>query len=167
MKIYLASDHAGFFLKGKVRSFLQKQGYAIEDFGPHEENPSDDYPDFIKKVAQIIAQHPFEKGIVIGGDGQGEAMVANKFPGVRAAVFYGPMLPIAPIDVKGTQVSDPFAIIRLTRQHNNANILSIGARFVTEEDTLKAITSFLETDFSQEERHIRRIAKIQTIEKNI
>ena len=165
MKIYLASDHAGFSLKGKIREFLQKQGYAIEDFGPHEENPTDDYPDFIKKVAQTISLHPYEKGIVIGGDGEGEAIVANKFPGVRAVVFYGPCMPLAAIDAQGTQTADPFAIIRLTRQHNNANILSMGARFLTEEDSLKAVSIWLETDFSKEERHVRRIAKITQIEK--
>lgn len=165
MKIYLASDHAGFFLKGKIREFLQKQGYGVEDFGPHAENPADDYPDFIKKVAQMVSLHPHEKGIVIGGDGEGEAIVANKYPGVRAVVFYGPCLPIAAIDAKGTETSDPFALIRLTRQHNNANVLSLGARFLTDQDALKAVSLWLETDFSKEERHIRRITKIAQIEK--
>lgn len=165
MKIYIASDHAGFSLKEIVRAFLQKQGYSLEDFGPYEKNPQDDYPDFIKQVAQVVSNHPHERGIVIGGDGQGEAIVANKFSGVRAVVFYGPCLPIAPIDANGTETADPFAIVRLTRQHNNANILSLGARFVTEADALKAISIWLETDFSKVERHVRRIAKIAHIEK--
>jgi ribose 5-phosphate isomerase B len=165
MKVYLASDHAGFFLKEKVRDFLQKQGYSVEDLGAYKEDADDDYPDFIKKVAQIISTHPYEKGIVIGGDGEGEAMVANKFPGVRAGVFYGGCLPVSAIDITGTQSDDPFAIVRLTRQHNDANILSIGARFLNQEDALRAIMIWLETKFSKEKRHVRRIAKIEHIER--
>ncbi len=99
-------------------------------------------------------------GIVIGGSGQGEAMVANRVSGARAMVFYGPRLPMGAINIEGHKSDDPFEIVRLARQHNDANILSIGARFVSEEEAKQAILIFLETEFSNEERHFRRVKKI-------
>ncbi|MDP2629662.1 MAG: RpiB/LacA/LacB family sugar-phosphate isomerase [Candidatus Harrisonbacteria bacterium] len=144
MRIHLAADHAGFELKEKVKQFLLELEYEVEDHGAEEFQKEDDYPDFIKPVAEAIAANPQEKGILFGGSGQGEAMVANRFAGVRAAVYSG----------------GPQDIIRLSREHNDANMLSIGARFLSEEEALNAIKLWLELPFPKEERHQRRIDKI-------
>lgn len=151
MKIYLATDHAGFELKEKVKGFLKNHGYNIEDCGAHEFDKEDDYPDFIAKAAEAVSKDPEDsKGIIFGGSGQGEAIVANKYKNIRAAVFYGG--------------SDSLEIIKLSREHNNANVLSIGARFVKDEEAIKAVKFWLETPFPGEERHKRRIDKISAIE---
>lgn len=146
--IYLATDHAGFELKEKIKEFLKKEGYEVEDCGAFRFDKDDDYPDFIAKAAEAVAKDPQGRGIILGGSGQGEAMVANKFSGVRAVVYYGDM-----------------DMIPLTREHNDANILSIGARFLTEDEAIEAVRLFLETPFTSEERHIRRINKIKKIER--
>lgn len=150
MKIYLATDHAGFELKEKVKQYLEREGYKVEDFGAYEFDKEDDYPDFISKAAEAVSKNPQNRAIILGGSGQGEAMVANKFPNVRAVVFYGN------IDM-----------IPLTREHNDANILSLGARFLTEDEAIEAVRLFLEIPFSNEDRHVRRIDKIKQLEKNI
>ncbi len=148
MKVYLATDHAGFELKEKVKDFLIKEGYELEDCGAYELDPDDDYPDFISKAAKKVSQDPGSFGVIFGGSGQGEAMVANKFPNVQAAVYYG-------------KVEEMPA---LTRQHNDSNILSLGARFLTADEANSAVKLFLETSFTNEERHARRIEKIKAIE---
>lgn len=163
MKIFLATDHAGFALKEKVYEYLTGKEYVVEDCGAYEFDEGDDFPDFISVAAQHVSENPEDRAIIFGGSGQGEAMVANKFPGVRAAVFYGPLLPIEPIDVAGNKSKDPFEIVRLTREHNDANVLSLAARFVSLEDAKKAIDVFLGTPFSGAERHTRRIEKIDNI----
>ncbi len=150
MQIFIASDHAGFELKEKLKVFLKELGYEMEDKGAFELNPDDDYPDFIALVAEEIALRQAQgdhdaKGIVIGGSGQGEAICANKFKSVRAAVFYGG-------DKK---------IISLSREHNDANVLSLGARFLNEEEAKEAVKLWLETPFSKDERHIRRIKMLE------
>ncbi len=145
MKVYLATDHAGFELKEKIKEFLVKEGFEVKDFGAYSLDLEDDYPDFISKAAQAISKDPGSRAIILGGSGQGEAMVANKFPGVRAAVYYG----------KIEQVPC------LTRQHNDSNVLSLGARFLKEEEAIEAVKLFLETPFSGEPRHVRRIEKIK------
>jgi ribose 5-phosphate isomerase B len=142
--IYLASDHAGFELKSKIAEFLKKEGIPFEDMGPHIYDENDDYPDFIIPAAKKVAEKPENKGIVLGGSGQGEAIAANKVKGVRAALYYGGQKDI----------------VKLSRTHNDANILSLGARFVKAEEALEAVKVWLSTDFSQEERHRRRIEKI-------
>lgn len=147
MKIYLASDHAGFKLKEEIRHFLVEEGYNVADLGPNREAPDDDYPDYIRPVAERVSLETGAVGIVFGGSGQGEAMVANRFSGVRAAVWYG----------KNER------IITLSREHNDANILSIGARFVSTDDAKHAIRLWLTTPFSHEPRHERRIDKIDKI----
>jgi ribose 5-phosphate isomerase B len=148
MRIYLAADHAGFLLKERVKQWLKGRGYTWQDEGAFSLEAADDYPDFVHIVARHVAAAPDEdRGIVFGGSGQGEAMVANRYPGVRAAVFYG-----------GSE-----QIVELSRVHNNANILSLGARFVTEEAALEAVKLWLETDFSRAERHVRRIKKIDNL----
>lgn len=147
--IYLATDHAGFELKDKIKEFLNRVGYEVEDCGAYSPNPEDDYPDFISKAAEAVSKNPDSKAIILGGSGQGEAIVANKFPNVRAVVYYG----------KAEEVP------QLARLHNDANILSLGARFLTENEALAAVKLFLETNFSSEERHERRIEKIKKIEE--
>jgi ribose 5-phosphate isomerase B len=145
MTIFLASDHAGFELKEKLKVYLSGFGYEIQDLGNAVYDEQDDYPDFVSLAAQEVAKDlENNKGIILGGSGQGEAMVANRIKGIRAAVLH-------------TYNED---IIKLSREHNNANILSLGARFLSEEDAKKAVKLWLETPFSNEERHIRRIEKI-------
>lgn len=149
--IYLATDHAGFELKEKIKEFLVKEGYKVEDCGAYTLDPEDDYPDFIAKAAEAVSKDPQSQAIILGGSGQGEAMVANKFPHVRAAVYYG----------------GQDQIPELTRQHNDSNILSLGARFLTEEQALEAVKLFLQTPFTNEERHMKRIEKIKKIEEGL
>lgn len=146
MTIYIGTDHAGFELKEKLVDFLGEAGFEIEDLGAHELDPGDDYPDYVFSVAEAVAKDPFSnEGIILGGSGQGEAMAANRIKGVRAAVYYG----------------GDGEIARLSREHNDANILSLGARFITEEEAKKVVLEWLETSFSEEERHERRIKKIE------
>ncbi len=172
--VYLASDHAGFALKNSLVEFLKEKRYGVEDMGAHNFSPEDDYPDFITPCAQKVAQESGSGagakehsraegarvfGVIIGGSGQGEAMAANRVKGVRAAVFYGGAHALGAIDENGTASSGELDIVRLSRLHNDANILSFGARFVSEELARKAVLLFLETKFSEAERHARRIAK--------
>lgn len=146
--IYLASDHAGFELKEKLQAFLNGLGFEVEDLGNIKHDEGDDYPDFIFPAAMKVAEDPENnKAIILGGSGQGEAMAANRIKGVRAAVFYG-----GPID-----------IIKLSREHNDANILSLGARFIFEDEAKEVVRMWLETSFSDGERHKRRIEKIDKI----
>lgn len=148
MKIFLASDHAGFALKETIKEYLGELSYEAEDLGAAMENPDDDYPEIISLAAEKISENPNDnKAIILGGSGQGEAMVANRFQGVRATVFYG----------------GPLDIITLSREHNDANILSFGARFVTESEAKEATKLWLETEFGGEERHVRRIKQIENI----
>ena len=154
MKIYLASDHAGYELKEALAPFLVERGYTVEDVGPVELNPEDDYPDHMLPLALKVADDKGSAGIVMGGSGQGEAMVANRVKGVRAAVYYGPPSHKAS---DGQAAAD---ILTLSREHNDANVLSIGARFISIEDATQAIIKWLQTPFSGEERHARRIKKI-------
>ena len=157
--IILAADHAGFKLKEAVKSFLQEKGYGVEDVGAFEYRKDDDYPEYMIKVAQKVAtdMNGESKAIIFGGSGQGEAMVVNRFPGVRAVVWYGDASPKFELEI------DTADIIKLSRTDNDANVLSIGVRFVSEEATKEAIIKWLETPFSGEERHKRRIAQIDSI----
>lgn len=164
MKIFLGSDHAGFYLKEKIKTYLHDKGYEVEDCGAYELNKDDDYPDFIGKASQGVSENPQSRGIILGGSGQAEAMVANKFPNVRCAVFYSSSIPVLPADVTGRVSTDPFEMIRLTREHNDANMLSLGARFLKEDDVFRIVDMWLETPFSNDARHIRRLDKIRQIE---
>ncbi|KKU85117.1 MAG: Ribose-5-phosphate isomerase B [Parcubacteria group bacterium GW2011_GWA2_47_8b] len=143
MTIYLATDHAGFELKEKIKKFLAEKKYEVKDFGAFSYDENDDYPDFVKLAAEAVSKNPSDRAIVLGGSGQGEAMVANRYKGVRAAVLY----------------KFDEGIIKLFREHNDANVLSLGARFLEEKDALRAVELWLNTPFSGEERHSRRIAK--------
>lgn len=155
-KILVGSDHAGFGLKEKLVPYLQELGYKVEDKGPFEYNEEDDYPDFIIPVAREVSRHPNElRGIILGASGQGEAMTANKFGSVRAAVYYG--------EAQCVVAEENESIIKLSREHNNANILSLGARFITEEEMKSAVKEWLETLFVDDDRHKRRIEKMNHI----
>lgn len=144
MKVHIGADHAGFHLKEQLKDFLQESGFEVVDHGAFAYEPNDDYPDFIEPVAQIVSGDPEARGIILGGSGQGEAMDANRFPHVRAIEYYG---------------GKPDIVIT-GREHNDANILSLGARFITEEEAQEAVMLFLSTAFSGDERHIRRIEKL-------
>ena len=160
MKIYFASDHAGFALKKALIPFVKSLGFEVYDKGAFKYDEKDDYPDFIKLAAHEVSDNPQKSlGIVIGGSGQGEAIVANKFPHIRAVVFNGQYHPDVSIKVPDE--------IKLTREHNDANILSLGARFLTDEEAKYAVKEWLTTHFSLAERHKRRIKKIEKIEQQI
>ena len=150
--IYLASDHAGFELKKEIISFLTHNPIEFDDLGPYTYDESDDYPDFIIPAAQKVGERPDENlAIIIGGSGQGEAIAANKVKGVRAALYYG----------------GPKEIISLSKTHNNTNILSLGARFINKEEAVEAVKLWLETRFSYDEKHARRIDKIGKYERHV
>lgn len=160
MKIALATDHTGFEQLKQLQSFLEDLGHECRNFGPPEFVPNDDYPDFIRPSAEAVGRGEFERGIILGGSGQGEAMVANRVHGVRCAVFYGPAVPLRVVDAEGHESRNAYEVIVLSREHNNANMLSLAARFVSLEDMKHVVKMWLETDFKNEERHARRINKI-------
>jgi|TARA_B110000116_G_C16663250_1_gene502763 ribose 5-phosphate isomerase B len=143
--IVLATDHAGFELKESVKKFLLESNYEVKDFGAFTYESTDDYPDFINPAAKFISENDNIMGIIFGGSGQGEAMAANRFKGVRAAVFY----------------DGPDEIIDLSRLHNNANILSLGSRFITSERAIELIKQWLSVEF-EGGRHQERIAKLDS-----
>lgn len=145
MNIYIASDHAGYEMKNELKIYLSDLGYTVDDLGATTHNETDDYPDFVKPLASIISNNPEYLGIILGKSGTGEAISANRFANVRAMEYYG-----GNID-----------IVRLAREHNYANVISLGAGFVSMDDAKEAVRVFLETKFSNEDRHIRRIKKIE------
>jgi ribose 5-phosphate isomerase B len=145
MKIFIGSDHAGFELKKVLVEYLHGLGHDVRDLGAKQYTPDDDYPDFIFPVAESVAKEKNTVGIVIGGSGQGEAIASNKIKGIRAIVYYGGNLDI----------------IKLSREHNDANVLSLGARFIPPDEARRAVNLWLDTAFSFEERHARRIRKIK------
>ena len=137
MKIAIGSDHAGFQYKDKIREFLERQGHNVTDFGTHSEEPVD-YPIFVRAVAEAVARGEFDRGIVLGGSGNGEAIVANRIKGIRCALCWN---------------ADS---ARLGRQHNDANVLSLGQRMMSLETALQIVQIWLETPF-EGGRHQRRI----------
>lgn len=144
MKIYIGSDHAGYELKEKLKKYLSEFDYEVIDKGAFEYKEFDDYPDYVEPVSNSVVEDEGSFGIVIGGSGEGEAMDANRIIGARACEFYGGNLDV----------------VKVSREHNDSNILSLGARFVTEDEAKKAVDIFINTKFSGEERHIRRIEKL-------
>jgi len=146
-KIYLGTDHAGFELKEKVKNYLKEKGWPVDDQGAFEVDPNDDYTDYIKIVAKMVQGDDGSRGIIFGKSGQGEAICANRFQGVRAVVYYG---------------GRP-EILKLTREHNDANVLSLGVHFIDFEEAKQAIDLWLATMFSNDERHLRRIREIDDI----
>jgi ribose 5-phosphate isomerase B len=160
MKIALSTDHAGYEALKQLKQFLEAQGHTCFDFGPQGFDPTDDYPDFIFAAAKAVASGDYDCGIIFGGSGQGEAMAANRIKGVRCAVFYGPAVSKTPIDADGTVSEDPYEILKLSRQHNHANMLSLSGRFLDSEQINHAAQVWLETDYSDVERHVRRVGKL-------
>ena len=155
MKIYIGTDHAGYETKEKLKSFLIDLGHEVIDKGPTSFDINDDYPDYIKPVAEAVSQDKDSRGIILGASGQGEAMCANRVSGVRAGLFYGKP-PKNQTDASGHVLN----MIASTRMHNNANVLSLGMRFISFEEAKEAVRIFLETEFSGDPRHIRRIKKL-------
>lgn len=157
--VYCASDHAGFDLKNALVAHVRTLGYEVEDLGALTLDPEDDYPDFVTPLALRVASTEGSRGIIVAGSGQGEAMCANRVKNVRAAVFYGEKKVTFALDIEGGHSEDGYDVIRLARRHNNANVLSIGARFVSTHEADLAVRIFLETPFSDSVRHARRLAK--------
>ena len=147
MKIHIATDHAGLDLKNMIKDYLASSGHHVTDHGAYEYDAMDDYPDFIFPCANAVANDQKSRGIILGGSGQGEAMAANRIKGCRAAVFY----------------NGPEEIIKLSREHNNANILSLGARFMSEDEIYNIIALWLNEPFAGG-RHQRRIEKLDSQE---
>ena len=141
MKVAIGSDHAGFTYKEAIKRHLTERGYQVKDFGTNSAD-SCDYPDFIRPVAEAVAAGEFERGIVLGGSGNGEAIVANKVRGIRCAVCW---------DTTSA---------RLAREHNDANVLSLGERMMSKDESLEIVDLWLTTAF-QGGRHKRRIDKIE------
>ena len=146
MRVYLGSDHAGYELKQHLVQWLTNAGHEPVDCGPHIYDAVDDYPPFILRAAERTAADPEALGIVIGGSGNGEAIAANKVKGVRAALAWS------------------VETAELGREHNNANVVSVGARMHSLDEATKFVEVFVNTPFSQDPRHIRRIDMISEYE---
>lgn len=146
-RIAIASDHAGFHLKEKLKAYLRKIGFKVKDFGTDSEAPCD-YPDLAAKLAETVSQGRYKQGIIICKSGIGNSIVANRFPGVRAALCY---------NVRAA---------RLSRKHNDSNVLVVGSAFVNEKSAKRILNVWLKTEF-QGGRHLRRLNKIKAIEKGI
>jgi ribose 5-phosphate isomerase B len=145
--IYIGSDHAGFALKKKIEAYLQRKRITYVDMGPFKLHPEDDYPDYCIPVAEAVAKDKGSAGIVIGGSGEGEAIVANKVKGIRAAVVY-----------------DTFTAVK-SRQHNDANVIALRGRGVSAKKSITLLALWLKTPFSNAAKHKRRIAKISRYER--
>ncbi|MBV2363458.1 ribose-5-phosphate isomerase [Streptomonospora nanhaiensis] len=148
MRVYLGSDHAGFDLKEHLVTWLKEQGHEVVDAGPAALDPADDYPPFVLRAAEGVAGDPGSLGVVLGGSGNGEQIAANKVKGVRAALAW----------------SEETA--RLAREHNDANVLSLGARMHTAEEATSFVAVFLATPYSGEDRHSRRIGMLSRYEES-
>ncbi len=140
MKIAIGSDHAGFKYKERIKQYLLNLGHEVEDFGTHSEEPVD-YPVFIRPVALAVARGEAERGIVLGGSGNGEAITANRIKGIRCALCWN------------------VETARLARQHNDANVIALGERMITEEVALQIVQIWLTTSF-EGGRHLRRIQQL-------
>ena len=146
MRIHIGSDHAGLEFKAILIEHLTSKGHQVIDHGPHEFDALDDYPVFCIPTAQAVATDPDSLGIVLGGSGNGEQIAANKVKGVRAALVWS------------------VEIAKLAREHNNANVISVGGRMHTPEFCKELIDTFIATPFSYDERHMRRIGLIADFE---
>ena len=149
MRIHIGSDHAGLELKGALVDYLESKGHNVTDHGPHEYDALDDYPDFCIPAAEATVADPESLGIVLGGSGNGEQIAANKVKGVRAALAWS------------------VETAKLAKEHNNANVVGIGGRMHSIDECTAIIDAFIETPFSNDERHIRRINKITSYENTV
>lgn len=147
MKVHIGSDHAGLEFKSRIIEHLKSKGHTVVDHGPHSFDPLDDYPVFCIPTAEAVAKEPGSFGIVLGGSGNGEQIAANKVKGVRAALVWSK------------------EIAKLAREHNNANVISLGGRMHDEALCLELVDVFLATPFTGDERHVRRIGLISKFEE--
>ncbi len=148
MRVHIGGDHAAYEMQRTLVTWLGEQGHEVVDHGPGTYDDQDDYPVFVLRAAQAVSGDPESLGIVLGGSGNGEQMAANKVPGIRAALCYTTEL------------------AQLSRQHNDARVISLGGRFNTVEQAKAMVEIFLATPFSGEERHARRLAMVQEFEDN-
>lgn len=163
MKVAITTDHAGFEPLKELKVFLESLGHECVEYGPTTFDPEDDYPAFIFPAAQAVGRGECERAIIMGGSGQGEAIVANRVPGVRCALFYGLATAVEPIDADGTMSDDPYEIVKLSRTHNDANVLSLSGRFLTLDQMKQAIKIWFDTPFSGVERHARRVRQMDEL----
>jgi ribose 5-phosphate isomerase B len=147
MRVYLGSDHAGFELKNHLVAHLASLGHEVTDIGPRAYDAEDDYPPFCLHTAARVVADPGSLGVVIGGSGNGEQIAANKVAGTRAALAWS------------------IETARLAREHNDANVVGVGARMHTSDEATAIVTTFLETAFSGVDRHIRRIQQLADYER--
>jgi len=167
MKIALTTDHAGFEMLKELKQYLELAGHECVDFGPDVFDSSDDYPGFMFAAAQAVANGECERGIILGGSGQGEAIAANRIRGVRCALFYGTVTPRGPINIEGNVSDDPYIHVRLSRQHNHTNMLSLGARFVSLDDMKEVSDIWLREPTSNAERHVRRVQQLDDADDSV
>jgi len=163
LKIAITTDHAGYEALKELRLFLESMGHECVEYGPTSFNEDDDYPDFMFPAARAVASGECERGVIMGGSGQGEAIAANRVPGVRCALFYGPVVAKVAVNAEGTISDDPYEIITLSRTHNDANVLSLSGRFLSMDEMKTALKLWFETPFSGAERHQRRINKLDEV----
>lgn len=149
MKIYLGTDHAGFEFKQQIKEYLLQEHYDVVDCGAHSFDESDDYPDFVSKAAENVSKDIGSRGIILGKSGAGECIVANKYKNVRAFLA---------VNEKN---------VELAREHNDANVISLGSEVVTLEEAKALVKLFLDIPFPGDERHVRRINKIKEIESQV
>jgi len=142
MRVHIGGDHAAYDLLGELVAFLEEEGHEVSNHGPHDYDAEDDYPVFVLRAAAAVAADPGSLGIVLGGSGNGEQMAANKVKGIRAALCHNTEL------------------ARLAREHNDAQVVSIGGRMTTVQEAREIVRTFLATSFSKDERHARRIAMV-------
>lgn len=148
MTVHFGTDHAGFELKNELVAFVRDElGLTVVDHGAHQYDEADDFPDFVVPAAREVVAKGNVRAIILGGSGQGEAMIANRIKGVRAAVYYG----------------GSAEIIALSREHNDANVLSLGARFISADEAKKVVRDWLSLPFGEDARHQRRISKFDVV----
>lgn len=147
MRVYLGSDHAGFELKGRLIAALSEDGHEAVDVGPHAYDPDDDYPAYCLATAAAVVADPGTLGVVIGGSGNGEQIAANKVPGVRAALAWS------------------VETASLSREHNDANVVGLGARQLSTEQAVTIVGTFVRTPFAGGDRHARRLAQLAAYER--
>jgi ribose 5-phosphate isomerase B len=159
MKIAVTTDHGGYEALQQLKPFIESLGHQVVNYGSQSLDMDDDYPDLIFPAAKAVAAGECQAGIILGVSGNGEAMAANRIRGVRCALFYGPVTAKSQSGADPAS-GDPYEIVRLSRQHNDANMLSLSGRFLTPDEMKQAIKIWLETPFSDAERHARRVRKL-------
>lgn len=146
--IHLATDHAGYRYKELIKTYLEEKGYKVMDHGAHEFDPADDYPKFVNLAAEEVSKAPNDTvAIVLGASGQGEAIASSRFSNIRTTVCYG-----------GPMAKE---IVKAGKEHNNANVLALGAKYIEEKDVLELVDLWLTTLFTQDERHVRRLTQLK------